>query len=81
MGKTLQESKDEFNEQWTRLKDSLKDEYISLLLKIILIGAGFIALYLIIRLMIATYIVLAGIILLSFGELLKAHLKKKSKNL
>ena len=49
MGKTLQESKDEFNEQWTRLKDSLKDEYISLLLNIILIGAGFIALYLIIR--------------------------------
>lgn len=47
MGKTLQESKDEFNDQLTRLKDNLNDGYISLLLKIILIGAGFIALYLI----------------------------------
>lgn len=49
MGKTLQESKDEFNEQWTRLKDNINDEYVSLILKIILIGAGFIAMCIIIR--------------------------------
>lgn len=47
MGKTLQESKNEFSEAWTRLKDNLKDEYVDILLKIILIGAGLIALYLI----------------------------------
>lgn len=49
MGKTLQESKDEFNEAWNRLKDNLKDGYVGILLNIILIGAGFIAIYLIIR--------------------------------
>lgn len=45
MGKTLQESKDEFNEQWTRLKDNLKDEYVDILFKTIVTGAILIALY------------------------------------
>lgn len=49
MGKTLQESKGEINEQWTRLKDNLNDWYVSLLLKIILVGLVFIALYLIFK--------------------------------